>query len=229
MGSRIRLGSMPDFDGAASSGSTCSTPHAGGARQPDTDRVRWRAISRLTITGHVVFRVTGIAGPNGVVSGLFVGAGAGGGSSGFATFVGANTTTQGSWHGVRRRWRRAGNRRQHAAGVRAVDCDWGPRGWAASTGDVRALQCPVGSVLRGPGNGSARPRSDSDGWHPGRVGHRRLTAGADGSGAAPAPRPAGAVSIADQRSRRGNIRPAIAGHVVMERRRQRGRQRAVRW
>jgi subtilisin family serine protease len=51
------------------------------------------------LSGHVQLRVTALAGPNAVASGLFVGPAGAPASSGTAAFLSTDTTTQGTWQG----------------------------------------------------------------------------------------------------------------------------------
>jgi hypothetical protein len=101
-----------------------------------------------TISGHVVFKFTHVAGPNAVLSGLFFGTG--GQESASAQFVRNDAATAGSWAGVYG---------SHGSGIDAVGLYFpefatvGFQGelqwiWAASTTDPRALQISAMSTAR---------------------------------------------------------------------------------
>jgi hypothetical protein len=94
------------------------------------------------IQGHVTLRAVSTGGVNAVVSGLFFGGSAPPATTATAAFVGADTTTQGSWKGV-----------HGSDGYNVIDdavsypayAQVAPSGqldytWAASTTDLRALQ-----------------------------------------------------------------------------------------
>jgi len=97
-----------------------------------------------SVLGHVVVRVTALAGPNAVVSGVFVGGTAGGGSGagGTASYVRLDGSTQGSWKGVygASGYAIAADVTSLPAGYVATPTGASSWTWAASTGDGRALQ-----------------------------------------------------------------------------------------
>jgi hypothetical protein len=102
-----------------------------------------------TVKGHVLVRVTRLAGPNAVVSGLLIGGGApasggggGGGGTGSAAYSKIDTTTQGTWQGV---YGADGYAVAADALTLPADTQLTVTGssqyvWQASTTDVRALQ-----------------------------------------------------------------------------------------
>lgn len=99
-----------------------------------------------TVTGHVIFRVTRMSGPNAVVSGLFIGGGSGAVNTS-AVFSGVDTSTQGTWRGT---YGAAGAALATAPATlppyaHVAMAAQGAWTWASSTSDARALQRPVGS------------------------------------------------------------------------------------
>ena len=96
------------------------------------------------VAGHVTIQVTRLAGPNAVVSGVFLGGGApsstpGGGS---ATFVGADAATQGNWTSAYGAdgYAVVGDLTSLPAGVQLTPTGHSSYTWAASSSDGRALQ-----------------------------------------------------------------------------------------
>jgi hypothetical protein len=100
------------------------------------------------ITGHVKITITANSGPNAVISGVFFGAGAASITAATASFVSADTATQGSWLGV------YGSAGFSVAGGTQTNPTFGSISlqnqlnwtWAATTTDPRALE------VGGPGN-----------------------------------------------------------------------------
>jgi hypothetical protein len=97
------------------------------------------------ISGNVTFRITRLAGPSAVLSGLFFG----GAQQGTATFVKADTTDQGNWRNV------YGTQGYNVVGATAsypsystLTASGASSGvWASSTADVRALSKPAGGRI----------------------------------------------------------------------------------
>jgi parallel beta-helix repeat protein len=99
-----------------------------------------------SVTGHVVFRFTQLAGANAVLSGLFFGS-AGSSPSTSASLTGTDSATQGSWVG---QYGADGSDVIGAAAALPAYAQVSPVGqsshtWAGSTVDVRALQKPGSS------------------------------------------------------------------------------------
>src|SRR4029450_5167569 len=93
------------------------------------------------VLGHVVVRVTSLAGPNAVVSGVFFGGPVSPGGGGSAVFLKSDVTTQGTWKGV------YGSQGYSIASDTTSLPGFAARSlsgqntytWSTSTGDVRAL------------------------------------------------------------------------------------------
>ncbi len=97
------------------------------------------------VTGHVVIRVTLVAGPNAVASGLFFDAPESG-----VTFVKTDTTTQGSWQGVygTNGYAVIGDQTSNPSYVSPAPAGESTWVWASSTAALRALQKPSNPTNR---------------------------------------------------------------------------------
>jgi hypothetical protein len=107
----------------------------------------------FTVSGHVQFRITNLAGPNAVLSGLFFG---GAGStpppppSATAAFVKTDATTQGTWQGAYGAdgYNVVGTTASYPTYATVAPSGQSSWTWAASTTDVRALQQPGSTTTR---------------------------------------------------------------------------------
>ncbi len=93
-----------------------------------------------TVSGHVKIRVTLVSGGNAVMTGIFFGTNVA--SSGTASFVKLDTTTQGSWKGVYGGdgYIVIGDQTSNPSYVTPVASGQSQVSWTNSTNDVRALQ-----------------------------------------------------------------------------------------
>ena len=113
-----------------------------------------------SLLGHVTVRITALAGPNAVVSGMFIGAassGGGGGAGGSASYVRSDLTTQGSWKGVYGAvgYTIAADTTTLPADVSAVPVGASSWTWASSSSDGRALQREAGDRVMAAWYGSS--------------------------------------------------------------------------
>jgi hypothetical protein len=94
------------------------------------------------LSGHVQMRVTTLAGPNAVLSGLFFGPAGAPASSGAATFLASDTATQGTWRGVYGGdgYNVLGDSGAYPSYAQISAANIAACTWAASTSDVRALR-----------------------------------------------------------------------------------------
>ena len=101
-----------------------------------------------SMSGHVILRVTLTGGPNAVVSGLFFGSAGPAPPSAAATFVKTDATTLGNWKGVYGLdgYAIANDAVSYPAYAQISFSNQAPYTWAASTGDVRALQNATGRI-----------------------------------------------------------------------------------
>jgi len=99
------------------------------------------------LSGHVKINVTWTSGYNAVVSGVFFGGAGSVGAKGTASFVAADTTTQGNWHGVYgANGYSIANDSQSIPGYASLAVQNQLNyTWASSTTDPRALQTGSGS------------------------------------------------------------------------------------
>ena len=93
-----------------------------------------------TLSGHVVFRFTPLAGANAVLGGIFFGNGASAPAS--ATFRSADTTTQGTWKGVYGAdgYNIIGDLASYPSYASVSPSGQSSYTWSASTADVRGLE-----------------------------------------------------------------------------------------
>ena len=103
-----------------------------------------------SLTGNVMLRFTDLSGPNAVLEGLFFGAGGASKSSSSATFVGSDSTTQGTWTGTygSAGYDVVGGSSSLPSSATVALAGQQSFTWAGATADTRALQTTPGSSSR---------------------------------------------------------------------------------